>query len=317
MPELVRSQPPKQHTGYPESSPTIAAMAELVVYNPNAELEALESSAVSVEHETGVPVHGYSSGYATTSSENRTPKIRSKINRASGESVPRSVRTSANESSTAHIRFDHHPLTGQIEPPGFLRKHPRPLLTALKRLRNMDASTRKQLTGADEFIRKGNHADAIPCLEAGLVGTNDHPQLQSLIWMLLGNAQVAVGQYKKASVCHMHHLAFCRELEDFPGMTKAECNLGIAYMKLGLLKLAGRCFLQYMENSKTLQDDVSVASACSNLGMLSKTLAIRSYRSAVREGDKARAQENLKSNLQRAITYFEQHLEVVEGCADL
>ena len=292
-------------------------MAELVVYNPHAELEALESSGVSVEHETGVPVHGYSSGYATTSSENRTPKIRPKISRASGDSVPQSERTAANESSTAEIRFDHHPLTGQIEPPGFLRKQPRPLLTALKRLRNLDATTRKRLKGADEFIRKGKFADAIPCLEAGLVGADEHPRLQSLIWMLLGNTHVAMGQYKKASVCHMHHLAFCRELADFPGMTKAECNLGIAYMKLGLLKLAGRCFLQYMENSKMLQDEVSVASACSNLGMLSKTLATRSYQSAVREGDKTRAQENLTNNLQRAISYFEQHLEVVEGCADL
>ena len=288
-------------------------MSQLVVYNPHAvsELEALESSA---EQETGAPVHGSSSGYATNSSgENRTP-VRRKPRSVRGGSPSPSAHTPVSE---PHNRFDHHPLTGQIESPGLLRKRSRPLLDALKRTRNLDTTTRKQLTSAEEFLSKGNNADAVPYLEAGLVGTKEQPQLQSLVLELLGSAHVAMGHYKKASICYMHHLAFCRELSDFHGMTKAECNLGIAYMKLGLLKLAGRCFLQYMENSKMLQDDLGVASACSNLGLLSKTLAIRSYQSAMREGDRDGAQENLKTHLQRAIDYFEQHLGIVERCADM
>lgn len=286
-------------------------MSELSVYNPHAvsKLEALESSA---EHETGAPS---SSGYVTNSSgENRTPARRQKTRSVRGGSASLSAHTSVSE---PHNGFNHHSLTGQIEPPGLLRNHSRPLLDALKRTRNLDPTTRRQLTTAEEFIHKGNSTDAIPYLEAGLVGTKEHPSLQSVVLELLGNARVAMGQYKKASICYMHHLAFCRELTDFHGMTKAECNLGIAYMKLGLLKLAGRCFLQYMENSKMLQDEVGVASACSNLGLLSKTLAIRSYQSAMREGDRDGAQENLKAHLQRAIAYFEQHLEIVERCADM
>ena len=55
---------------------------------------------------------------------------------------------------------------------------------------------------------------------------------------------MSVGHFKEASVCHMHYLAFCRELGDFVGITKAECNLGIAYTNLRLFRLAGRCFLQ-------------------------------------------------------------------------
>lgn len=135
--------------------------------------------------------------------------------------------------------------------------------------------------------------------------------------MLLGTAHVTVGHFKEASVCHLHHLAFCRELEDFASLTKAECNLGIAYTKLGLLKLAGRCFLQYLENSQQLQDQASVANALSNLGLLSKTLALHAYQAAMRDNQKAQAKETLHVHLRRAITYLEQHLEIVEELGDL
>ena len=62
--------------------------------------------------------------------------------------------------------------------------------------------------------------------------------------MLLGTAHMAVGNSREASVCFLRHLEFCRELGDFAGITKAECNLGIAYTKLGQFRLAERCFLQ-------------------------------------------------------------------------
>lgn len=274
-----------------------------------------EDSPASVEQETGTR-YPDSSGY----SSERTPKVKSKFIRPAQTDAnnPSSQRTSTEETGSPpiHVHFQQHPLTGQIEPTESVRR-PRPLLDTLKRIRGLDQATRKQLTDADDLLYKGKHAEAIPCLEAGLIGSNKHSHLQMLIWMQLGNAHITLGQYKKASVCHMHFLAFCRERKNFQGMTQAECNLGIAYMKLGLLKLAGRCFLQYLENSQQLKDDTSTASAYSNLGMLSKILAVRSYQSAMKEGDKARARESLRTNLRRSIAYFEHHLEIVEEYGDL
>ena len=292
-------------------------MAELVVSNPLVvEVELQESPRLDVDHETGAPWQGYSSGYAT-GSETRSPRRRHRIRRGSASrgssqhSNAAVVWPSQAESSpgrSGRSEAQHRPPTEPLP-----RRLPKPLLTTLKRLRNLDPATWRQLTDADELLSQARHAEAIPYLETGLMGANRHPELQSLVWMLLGNCQTAVGDYKRASVCHMHHLAFCRELQDFAGMTRAECNLGIAYMKLGLLKLAGRCFLQYLENSQLLQDEPNIASAYSNLGMLSRVLAVRSFQSAVKEETEGgRAQEVLKTHMSRAITYFEHHLEIVE-----
>ena len=298
-------------------------MAEAVLSSQSAvELGAQESSGgtVSVEHETGVPL-GYSSGYGT-SSEVRTPKVQPRNKRSSNRSScgPPSTRNSSFYPSSvfaspSHVHFQQHPLTGQMEPTR-MRRRKGPFHYALERI-SLDTATRQQLIDANEFLPKGKYIEAIPCLESVLIGAKDLPDLQSQVWMHLGNAHVAVGNHKKASVCYYHHLTFCREKKDFSGMTIAECNLGIAYMKLGLLKLAGRCFLQYLENSQVLQDSPNIVRAYSNLGMLSKTLAIHGYQLGVREGDRARAQEVLKGHLRRAITYFEHHLEIIEHLGDL
>lgn len=197
------------------------------------------------------------------------------------------------------------------------RRFASPLLDYLKHAHQHGLSTEvsKQLEEVDELLRRGKHAEAISCMELTLLTSNPHPPLQCLLWRLLGNAHLALGQYKKASICYLHHLAFCRELNDFEGVTKAECNLGISYMKLGMLKLAGRCFLQYLENSRVLQDNMGIAKALSNLGVLSKTLAARAYEAALR--DNSISKENADANLKRAIAYFEQHLEIVEQYRDL
>ena len=308
------------------SDRTEVIMAELVVSNPHAvEIELQESPRFSEDHETGAPWQGYSSGYAT-GSETRSPRTRHRIRRGSasrgssqrGNAVWPPQAEFDLQASPDHGASQHHPLTGQLEP--LQRRLPKPLLMTLRRVQSLDPTTRRQLTEADELLSQAKYAEAIPYLETGLMGANRHPELQSLLWTQLGNCQAAVGDYKKASVCHMHHLAFCRELQDFAGMTRAECNLGIAYMKLGLLKLAGRCFLQYLENSQLLQDEPNIASAYSNLGMLSKVLAIHSFQSAVKEdaeGDRTQAHEILKTHLSRAITYFEHHLEIVEQQGNL
>ena len=190
-----------------------------------------------------------------------------------------------------------------------------------RQMRGLSEITRNQLAEADRWIHKGKNSSAIPCLEAALLGATDDPELQCLLWRLLGNAHLSQGHYKKASVCHMHQIAFCRELDDFAGMTMAECNLGIAYLKQGLFRLSGRCFLQYLENARILRDEMDVSYACSNLGVLEKTMGMHQYRSLDQGVHTAQEKEQIieefKSHLRKAISYFEQHLEIVERTADL
>ena len=191
-------------------------------------------------------------------------------------------------------------------------KQPLSIKAALRENRGLCPMVQQQLRKAEEFLHKKQLKEAISCLEWSLVQTNDYPHVQSLIWMLLGKAQVSLADFNKASICHLHYLAFCRERNDFPGMTRAECSLGVAYMKLGLYKLAGRCFLQYLENCHLLQDDKGISVAYNNLGLLSKILATESYVAAMKEGNMSKANDMLKSNLKRAVTYFEQHLSLEE-----
>lgn len=222
---------------------------------------------------------------------------------------------------TASLHY--HPPTGQLEPRVKRQNRLADLVGTLTKKGGIKESVQKHLVEADKCIQREKYADAIPHLEAALVAAGDSSKLQCVLWRLLGNAHLSQGHFKKASVCHMHQLAFCRELDDFAGMTMAECNLGIAYMKLGLLKLAGRCFSQYLENSRVLQDDMGIAYACSNLGILAKSMAVQEY---VRLEGRTR-QEKFKrghsavntftKHLRKAIAAFEQHLEIVERHSDL
>lgn len=212
-------------------------------------------------------------------------------------------------SSRPHSILERYvPPLQSIGPP--IAEQPRSIKVALREYRGLCQLVQKQLRKADEFLQKKQLKEAITCLEWSLMQTSEYPQVQSLIWMLLGNAHVGVNDFSKASICHLHYLAFCRERNDFPGMTRAECSLGVAYMKLGLYKLAGRCFLQYLDNCHLLQDDKGISVAYNNLGLLSKILATDGFVTAMNEGNALKADEMLKSNLKRAVTYFEQHLEM-------
>ena len=196
------------------------------------------------------------------------------------------------------------------------------LMAKARRMCGSGTEIQQRLADADRYIHRGMNASAIPLLENALMLVGEEPQLQCLLWRLLGNVHLSLSHFKKASVCHMHQLAFCRELDDFEGMTRAECNLGIAYMKLGLLKLAGRCFIQYLDNSKILQDEMGIAYACSNLGVLAKLMGIHEYLRVegdprVSEEDKKEMMERFKDHIKKAISYFEQHLEIVERKSDL
>ncbi len=222
-------------------------------------------------------------------------------------------------------RLQQQPSTGQMEPtqPRVIRRSRlSELMVDVQNTEGLSETIRTHLAQAEEFILQKKNADAIPCLESALLATEDTPNLQCQLWRLLGNAHLSLSHYKKASVCHMHQLALCRELDDFPGITMAECNLGIAYMKLGLLKLSRRCFVQYLDNSGILMDEMGVAYACSNLGVLFKMIAQEEYRKI--EGDdrasKAKNKEGMQvfvDYVQKAITYFEQHLEIVERQSDM
>lgn len=196
----------------------------------------------------------------------------------------------------------------QAMSPPVIIEQPRSIKAALRATRGLSQVVQKLLRKADDFLRNQQLKDAISCLESSLLHTNEYPLVQSLIWMLLGNAHVNLGDFSKASICHLHYLAFCRERNDFPGMTRAECSLGIAYMKLGLYKLAGRCFLQYLENCQLLQDGKGISVAYNNLGLLSKILATDGYVAGMKEENAQKADEMLRLNLKRAVSYFEKHL---------
>lgn len=195
----------------------------------------------------------------------------------------------------------------------------------LEKLEEVDGEVRRWMVKADQHLCREEYRDAIPYVEAVIVRMQPYHRLQLLLWELLGNTHMAVGHWKKASICHLHHLGYSRAVGDFKSVTRAECNLGIAYTKLDLLKLAGRCFLQYLKNCKSLHDEWGVQAACSNLGILSKMLALKNYRAAVkrdggeREGgeDGMSARARLNSGLLKAIIFFKQHLEVVLDYGDL
>lgn len=186
-----------------------------------------------------------------------------------------------------------------------------PLAVALETLGGLDEEVKRWLLKADRHLKWEEFESAIPFLESVIVRTQTLPRLQLVLWEFLGNAQLAVGKAKKASVCYLHHMAHCRAQGDYNGLTRAECNLGITYMQMGLLKLAGRCFLQYLKKCRSAQDQGGVECACSNLGMLSKSLALKNYRAAIERGDVEAAMACLGTCLRRAIIFFKQHLEVV------
>ncbi len=222
-----------------------------------------------------------------------------------------------------HIRTSSMLSDLQPQPRVIRRSKLSELMTDIRKNPELSENVNKYLAEADELILQKKTADAIPCLEAALLSTADAPKIQCLLWRILGNTHLCLGHYKKASVCHMHQIAFCREFDDFAGMTMAECNLGIAYMKLGLLKLSGRCFVQYLDNSRVLMDEMGIAYACSNLGVLTKQIAIEEYKKidgTNRNSKLEKSKEGMdafKDNVQKAISYFEQHLEIVEKQSDM
>lgn len=196
----------------------------------------------------------------------------------------------------------------------------------LEKLEEVDVDVKRWVVKADRHLQRSEYKEAIPYVEAVIVRMQPYHRLQLLLWELLGNTHMAVSNWKKASICHLHHLGYSRALRDFKSVTRAECNLGISYLKLGLLKLADRCFHQYLQNCKTLRDDWGVQAACSNLGVLSKLAATKAYETAQnsssdgrreRGGVETSTRANLNSGILKAIIFFKQHLEIVSDYGDV
>ena len=176
------------------------------------------------------------------------------------------------------------------------------------------ANEKRCLARADALIRSGNNKEAIEHLEAALNDTTD-THLQKQIWRLLGNCHSSIRSYKKASVAYLHYLGMCRELGDFPGATRAYCCLGITFMHQGLHTLAANCFLQHLDNSQILKNKVAMASAYNNLGVLTKLLGKKGIDRAYRTGNLA-TMNSVTSQLHRTISYFAEHLLLVEQLHD-
>ena len=314
-------------------------------YEPSQALSSPEVESFPPESHYATITQWYSSGYATCFSNQRTIERHSRTGAVRGTesghhsereiwkegasvrptaSLGASVETSQATSRKLSLESSLHsqpsgvygsgdtqPYFHESEPSHF---RSRPLLAIMGQLQDLNPVLCDLLKEADSHLHRGHLEKAIKCL---LLRSDEYPRLQSLVWMLLGMVHIQLRQYKKASVCYLRYLAFCKDKQDFPGMTKAECKLGIAYMKQGLLKLAGRCFMQYLENSQILQDDVGVAAACSNLGMVSKMVGIQCYKAALKKGETRQAMTDLATNLYRAVAYFEQHLDIMEHYGDL
>jgi len=178
----------------------------------------------------------------------------------------------------------------------------------------VDATKHGVLATADSLIRNGNNQEAIQHLEATLNDTSD-TQLQKQLWRLLGNCHSSLRSYKKASVAYLHYVAMCRELGDFPGLTRGYCSLGINYMHLGLYSLAGNCFLQHLDNSRISGNKLAMASAYNNLGILVKMLGKKGLHRVQQTGNMA-GMEIVTSRLRKAVSYFGEHLFLVEQLYD-
>ena len=127
--------------------------------------------------------------------------------------------------------LQQQPSTGQLEPRVVRRTRLADLLSSLRNATGLNENLKSYLVDADRLICNGKTAEAIPYLEEAIITAKNNSRLQCVLWRILGNAHLSLGHHKKSSVCHMHQLAFCRELDDFTGMTMAECNLGKLYYR--------------------------------------------------------------------------------------
>ena len=142
-------------------------MAEYVVSNPMAEIRE--------QSDARDPAHlGYSSGYwsspeqgvRATGASLAPPLTASPQRLLTSDSGLGASAAAGASPAQGQIRYEH---TGEIESPT-IRRRPRPLRKAVLQTHRLDPNVRKHLLDADECLYQRKNSEAIPHLEAGLLG---------------------------------------------------------------------------------------------------------------------------------------------------
>ena len=178
---------------------------------------------------------------------------------------------------------------------------------------------------AEQLMGAGSVSEAIPLLEEALLrGGKEDPELRSALWNLLGNAHFRRHDFRKATYCHLHDLAACREAGDGEGCTKAYVNLGLAFKHMGRYEQAGQCFLSQLRSCERRRHQTGIARAFNNLAQLTMTMAKAEIAKAgkKRVGSQSESigsaplSDRAKELLRQAIEYFKRHLLVVQKQRD-
>ena len=156
----------------------------------------------------------------------------------------------------------------------------------------------------ERFIKEGGFSEAIPVLEAAvMIGSEDY-QLLSILWSLLGRCYYNLGEYERASLCHIHDLSISMQCEDEKGQSQAYCNLGIVFRKLGQLSRAFLCFQKQLTLAEKNADTPSKQKAYFNLGEVHLLLG----RLALGIAGKLSEVPAAKDHLQHSVEYLQSHL---------
>jgi tetratricopeptide (TPR) repeat protein len=149
---------------------------------------------------------------------------------------------------------------------------------------------------AEEYERKGDHADALElykkCLEAA--SNSGHLESQGLATYRLGIVSGALGERSSSVQYHQRYHEICQETGDAIGEGQACAALAQSFKAMGDLKLAIKYLEKYLNMATTNKQSVAQAEACAGLG------AIYSE-----QGDH-----------QRAVTYFEKGFEIARSVGD-
>lgn len=184
---------------------------------------------------------------------------------------------------------------------------------------------------AEECLTSGQVADAVPLLERAVLKCDrGDAELCSVLWNMLGNVHLRLGDFSKAVYCHLHDLASCREAGDGEGCTKAYANLGIAFKQSGQFEKAGQCFASQLQSCERRRHQAGMARAYNNLAQLTMLMAKNAMKecrdraataqSTGRDNAEAAKIANLKEKIKQRLTqsakFFQSHLQIVSKQRD-
>ena len=184
---------------------------------------------------------------------------------------------------------------------------------------------------AEESLSAGKPGDAVPMLEkAVLICNQGDAELCSVLWNMLGNVHLRLGDFSKAVYCHLHDLASCRQAGDGEGCTKAYANLGLAFKHGRQYEKAGQCFASQLQSCERRRHQAGIARAYNNLAQLTLLMAKNGMKEcqdlsnvaqgAGRENSEAasisKLKEKIKQRLSQAVKFFQSHLQIVSKQRD-